>query len=103
MIGQDTSESLSRAIHASFSKSFKLIHIGTVEHGLNGLGFGVVNLRVLHQSLVGGGSDVEAIIADQLLGDLSWLAEVGTKRGRDTCGVERADVGFMFSQLHTIE
>jgi hypothetical protein len=85
--GQDTAVAFSRSIHSPFSKSFKLVHVGLVEHAKYGLGSGKVDYGILHKSLVGGSSNVKTVIADELLGHLSWLTEVRTKRGWDSSRV----------------
>lgn len=58
-----------------------------------------MDVGILHESMVGGCGDIETVVADELLGNLSWLTEVRTKRGWDAGGVECADMGLMLSQL----
>jgi hypothetical protein len=52
--------------------------------------------------MVRGSSNVETVVANKLLGNLSWFTEVRTKRGWDAGGVERADMGLVLSQLLTV-
>lgn len=99
MVGQEGTEAFAGTADSPVVEAGHVVHVGFVDHTDDELGLSHVHLGVLHELLVGGVDHAEAVVDDELLGDLLGLAVVGAEGSGDTSGVQGADVGLTFSQL----
>ena len=77
MCWEQRAEAFARSINIPVIQVSVLVHVGLVNDADHGLGLNHVHLGVLVLLLVGGLADSEAIIADELRGDLLGLAVEG--------------------------
>ena len=99
MVWKQGAKALTRSLNRAVVQVFKFVHVRLVHHADDWLGGNHVHLWVLELILVSRVHNTEAVVANQLLGFLLWLAVVASQWRGDTSRVQCADVWLVLPQL----